>query len=550
MKTDFNRQEPASRKGKYLEKKFTPLKILCLLTKSNAIYLLSFFLILSCSSLGLSGQEKGHSIPIHNYYEYTSLTPIKINRSDYSKFRRKIYKVYRKKINYIYRSKDHTIVLADKETILAFKTLRLSYEEVGKYPPFRYYVPDYQTRLKNGFRELSDLKTGYKDYKLNIKYLKALAKEYPNLVTYYDLGKTRLGRPIPAIRITSPVENRNKISVLFNGAHHSNELIGVEHCYDVIYHLLSDPEKYSEVLDRMNIWVIPIVNPDGSYLFWYKSLAMGRKNGYLAPGFTEDNYARGIDLNRNYPFKWNSGHPKASSGNPAHSFYRGPSPGSEPETRALMALAEKERFLFSISFHSFATKLLFPYTIEDTTNPNPDYVQDLAKRLVKFTKSYHPVKRFEAVKNIYAVDGTDQDYFYYKFGTNALLAESSHRNIDYGNIGIIMDGFRPLWENLLNEYLQNVKMILRVEDIEGYPLEASIRVEGFEYFEGEKFTTHPVTGYFFKMLMEEKEYFVHISSPGYKERVVKVLPGVGFEPKIVQLRKISDTTSDKNDETN
>jgi hypothetical protein len=502
-------------------------------------------LLFSCGSISLKSQEKGHSIPIDNYYEKLNVIPVKVYRKEYAKIKRDLSKKFNKSIKYNYRTKDHSIFLADKSTIVALDSLKYHYELSNHNPPFRYFVTDYQERLRRGFVDLEDLRTGYKDYKLNLIYLKALSEKFPNFVTYYDLGKTRLGRPIPAIKITSSNELSPKSSVLFNGAHHSNELIGVEHCYDIIYNILNNPDKYKNILDNVNVWIIPIVNPDGSYLFWYKSLVMGRKNGYLAPGFSEDNIYRGTDLNRNYPFKWNSGVPRASSDNPIHSFYRGVKAASEPETRAVMDLAEKERFLFSISFHSFATKLLYPYTTEDTTNPNPDYVQDLAKRLVRFTKSYHPIKKFEAVKNIYAVDGTDQDYLYFKYGTNALLAESSHKNIEYSNIPIVMEGFRPLWENLLEEFISKYKLILRIEDEEGYPLEAKIILDEIQTFEGEEFTSHPVSGYYYKMVLEEKEYVVQIINKDYEPRTIKAFSKLELEPTIIQLIKKKNNKNTK-----
>jgi hypothetical protein len=43
----------------------------------------------------------------------------------------------------------------------------------------------------------------------------------------------------------------------------------------------------------------------------------------------------------------------------------------------MMSLANKERFLFAMSFHSYAAAIYFPYTIENVSNPEPDYVKNL-----------------------------------------------------------------------------------------------------------------------------------------------------------------------------
>jgi len=73
------------------------------------------------------------------------------------------------------------------------------------------------------------------------------------------------------------------------------------------------------------IWTITSVNPDGS--------AAGKRRN-----------ARGVDLNRNFPTKWQ---PKAFS----PSRNPGPSPASEPETKAVMAFINKLRPDGVITFH-------------------------------------------------------------------------------------------------------------------------------------------------------------------------------------------------------
>jgi predicted deacylase len=73
----------------------------------------------------------------------------------------------------------------------------------------------------------------------------------------------------------------------------------------------------------LNLWVVPVYNPDG---FAHHT----RKN------------AHGVDLNRNYPYRW-----KALDG----SYESGPAPRSEPETRAMMRFLSKVRPAYVLSFH-------------------------------------------------------------------------------------------------------------------------------------------------------------------------------------------------------
>ncbi len=471
-------------------------------------------------------------------YDNKELIPYKIQNKHQKKFKKVIKKFFSSMPDSTYKGKNYTVYLLDKSEMKALEKSNIPYESFSKSAPFKYYDVGFDSRMKRKFKDLDDLKSGYKDQRLNKIYLKALADKFPDKVSYFELGKTRLGRVIPAIRITSPKKSEYKIPILFTAAHHSNELISTEHCYDIIYHLLDDYEKYEPYLENVAVWIVPMVNPDGSYFFWNHSIDMGRKNGYLPQEMRENDRSRGVDLNRNYPFEWNSGHKTASSGNTSHFFYRGPTAASEPETQAMMSLANRERFLFAMSFHSFATAILFPYTIENVSNPEPDYVKNLGSRLIKSAKSVRLGKEFVLRKNLYPVDGTDQDYYYHEFGTNAFIAESSHQNVDYKIVRAILKGFKGVWENLLYEFFHGNKIILRVEDESGNPMSAKVETEEIVLHEDENFTSNPANGIFVKMLLEEKEYNFTISKEGYEPQKIILKAGKSLHPNIVRLNKL------------
>jgi hypothetical protein len=493
-----------------------------------------FFLNVCASAI----QPQDAKIPIDNLYDRKEFYPIEMKSNVWKNFQTNYKNLTGDNPILSYKNKELAVSLvpARHKNIVERK---LSNQNVSfpKHAPFRYYDTSYKARYLKGYKSLKDILSGYKDYKLNEIYLKGLADNYPELISYHEIGKTHGGRPIPAIKITSDNLVEEKANVLFNCSHHSNEVISVEHCYDIIYNLLKKPQNYARFLEHLNIWFIPIVNPDGSYLFWYKSRAMGRKNGFLFDDQSPEDLNRGVDLNRNYPFKWNSGHPTASSGNRNHPFFRGTAPASEPETKAMISLFETERFLLSMSFHTYAAKVLYPYSIENLNNPKPDLAKEMAHRIIKNSKSYHPTKKFEAVKNIYAVDGTDQDFFYFKYGTLAFLTESSHRNIPYQNVSTVMDGYSPIWENLLDEYVKGYKLILKIVNQEDEPVSCNIEVEEFLYYEGEKYTNNPKTGYYHKLFPDDTEYTLKATCPGYETELLKFNPNRKFYVTEIVLKK-------------
>ncbi|MBP9885949.1 MAG: peptidase M14 [Leptospiraceae bacterium] len=498
--------------------------------------ILYFLSVIFCISCSLFSQDIRYpNIPI---YENKELVPHKIQNKDYKKFKKLTRKYFFSMPETSYKGKNFSVYLLDKREMKILEKSNLEYEIFPKSAPFKYYDIGYDTRAKKKFTNLEDLKLGYKNERINKVYLQVLAEKFPKQVKYFELGETRLGRVIPAIQITSSKPSEYKIPILFTGAHHANELISTEHCYDIILNLLDDFEKYEPYLENISVWIVPIVNPDGSHFFWNQSVDMGRKNGYLPPEMKEDDPTRGVDLNRNYPFRWNSGNRRASSGNTNNVFYRGPSPASEPETKAMIELAKRERFLFAMSFHSFATAILFPYTIDNLTNPEPDYVKDLAGRIISFAKSVRLNKEYRILKNLYPVDGTDQDYYYHTFGTNAFIAESSHQNVDYKIVHGILKGFKGVWENLLYEFFKGNKVILKIANNEGKPLSARVVTEEIIQFEKEVYTSNPVTGIYAKMFLEEKEYTFLISKKGYEEQKVILKAGKSLKPNLVKLQKL------------
>ncbi|MCW2852134.1 MAG: Zinc carboxypeptidase [Nocardioides sp.] len=96
----------------------------------------------------------------------------------------------------------------------------------------------------------------------------------------------------------------------------------------------------------VDLWVIPTYNPDG--------LARGtRKN------------AHGVDLNRNFPYRWAD-----LDGN----YESGPKPTSEPETRAVMRFLRTVRPDRVLSFHQ-------PLRAVDTDTKKPAFARRVARRL-------------------------------------------------------------------------------------------------------------------------------------------------------------------------
>ena len=347
-------------------------------------------------------------------------------------------------------------------------------------------------RSKQKWKGLNDLKTGYKTPELNEFYLKKLSKLFPSVLQYYRLGTSRLGKEIPAILMTIS-KNKNAPSILLECGIHANEITTPEYCYDVLHTILYRPKRFRHVLENFRIWIVPIVNVDGSHFFWRENLEMGRKNGYFHKTQSEFSMERGVDLNRNFPANFGNSKTKYSSPDPKSVYYRGEKALSEPESMAIWELAQKERFVFSLSFHARATAILFPYTIEEWENPNPSPSPYFAGIVAANAKSLREDKEYEAKKNIYPVEGTSNDALAYYFQTIALLVETSHLAVEYSYMNELLQGFRRSWMASFDELFLSPKVCLKVFKNKK-PVEAKLEWDSIQYKNGEEILTNPQTG--------------------------------------------------------
>ncbi len=238
--------------------------------------------------------------------------------------------------------------------------------------------------------------------------LNDFAAKYPNLVKLESAGKSHEGRDIWAVKISENVGTHNpaKPVIFFNAMHHAREVMTTEVALDIIETLTKGYDGNDRIknwLVRNEIWIVPMVNPDGNNKVW-TSNSMWRKN-------TLGGY--GVDINRNYPYKWAACN--GSSDSRSSDTYHGPSAGSEPETQAMMNLVAKIKPVLSISYHSYSELVIYPYGCDKEYVADREIVETVGKtlagRLAKDTGggTYKPGTSWEI---LYGVDGGDIDWFY------------------------------------------------------------------------------------------------------------------------------------------
>lgn len=204
----------------------------------------------------------------------------------------------------------------------------------------------------------------------------ATAARYPTLTKVTTIGRSHQGQPILAVKVTKNakrIRDGKRPAVLYASAQHAREWITPEMTRRLMHHVLDsygEDQDITRLVDTTELWFLPVANPDGYDHTFTPGNRLWRKNLRDNDGDGQITTADGVDLNRNFGYKWGYDN-EGSSPDPNSNTYRGPSPHSEPETRALDTLFRKVGFEFFVNYHSAAELLLYGVGWQVAT-PTPD----------------------------------------------------------------------------------------------------------------------------------------------------------------------------------
>ncbi len=236
---------------------------------------------------------------------------------------------------------------------------------------------------------------------------------FPALVRVISLGNSLENKPIRAIKISDnpAVDETGEGDVLFVALHHAREWLATETALYLAEQILTryatDPKVKFDV-DNLQIWIVPVVNPDG-YLHTDVAATPGgfrywRKNRRINSDGTF-----GVDLNRNWGFQW--GLIPGASNDPSNDMYYGTQAFSEPETQRLRTFIDSRPGLKAfVSYHTYGELFLRPWAYTTTDPPGESTLLSLYERSRDAISAVHG---HVYVPNIwYTASGEATDYLW------------------------------------------------------------------------------------------------------------------------------------------
>jgi carboxypeptidase T len=288
--------------------------------------------------------------------------------------------------------------------------------------------------------------------------LRQLADSQPQIAELQEIGRSLEDRPIWALRIGERRGSSRKL--LFLGCHHAREWIAVEVPFLLANHLIKNANQnpVQEWLAQGEIWVAPMVNPDGhEYTRVHDRLWRKNRRPNLGGSF-------GVDPNRNYGYMWGTLNINTSSHVPSDETYVGPRAFSEPETRAVRDLIARELFRGIITYHSYSQLILYPwgYTNQPIADQaDRDQMINLANRMQQLIRDVHgKTYTVQRSSQLYRTAGDTTDWTYGIYGIPSFTIELRPDSHTAGGFILPPTQIQPTWEENQSAALEFIQHLL------------------------------------------------------------------------------------------
>lgn len=291
---------------------------------------------------------------------------------------------------------------------------------------------------------------------------------------------------IRAIRIGKNTDG-SKPGVLIQAQDHAREwvtpLVAMESAERLLANYETD-EKTREIVNNVDIFIIPSNNPDGAhYSFFDRNMQRRSMTNHCGPEYADPSYRNnwGVDLNRNYSV--GSIYDGYSGGSTlcTSDTYAGPGKISEPEAKNVVWLAENfSNIKFFMTVHSYGGQLFWQpgsYIADGRiTTPRPplrdeQYYWQMAEEILSNVKSLRdsviqPGNVGGSSDVLYSSAGNVREELYNNYGIYAFGWEVGGTQWDPElQKWVAPGGFQPEWQEADLQYQEYASGVIKMFEI-------------------------------------------------------------------------------------
>lgn len=313
---------------------------------------------------------------------------------------------------------------------------------------------------------------GFFSYEQLLEILDSMQLLYPQLITKrapIDNTTTWENRPLYWLRISNnPTVDQDKPEIFYNALHHAREPVSLSQLIYYMWYILdnynTDPEVKG-IVDNMEMYFVPCINPDG---YVYNQTSNPSGGGMQRKNMRKNSDgSKGVDINRNYDQFWGYDNQGSSNSMGADS-YRGPSAGSEPETKMIKNFCIAHHFKMAISCHAYGNYLIHSWGYKANT-PTPD--NSLFANYGKFMTEENKYAVGTPIETVgYTGNGASSDWFYGEVNLKKKIFEYSPE-AGKSSFYPAKNQIIPICKEMLNTNYKAAKLVLKyvhVSDTEPY----------------------------------------------------------------------------------
>ncbi|KAF8677525.1 hypothetical protein RHS04_06041 [Rhizoctonia solani] len=264
-----------------------------------------------------------------------------------------------------------------------------------------------------------------------------------------------------AITLSRPIKDR----MVIQGAQHAREWIASATALYIAHALVTpegEPGSLQHLLNKFDFTIIPVPNPDG-YAYTWSTDRLWYKNRMQLQPDAAYHECRGIDMNRNWGYQWNtSDHFSGSPEDPCSHWYPGAYPFQAPEVTAIANYIRRTpKIRGFLDLRSYGQQLMYPYSYScEHVAPHAENLIEAALGATKALRETHgiPYTSGASCELLYPAPGNIIDWTY---GDAGIKYSYSLMLRDTGTYGFLLPPryIQPVGEETASAVKSLVKFI-------------------------------------------------------------------------------------------